>query len=61
MHVRHSKPDVPWLGHVSCMDDRRIPKVMLYGELTMGIRPVSRLSLYFKDVYKRDMKSETMG
>ena len=28
-----------WLGHVTRMDEGRVPKVMLFGELTTGIKP----------------------
>ena len=45
-----------WLGHVRCMQDGRIPKDALYGELCLGARPVGRPSLRYKDVCKRDMK-----
>ena len=31
-----------WLGHVVRMDDRRIPKDLLYGELVQGKRPTGR-------------------
>ena len=46
-----------WLGHVTCMDDGRIPKILLYRELVQGKRPTGRPRLRFKDVYKRDMKA----
>ena len=46
-----------WLGHVCRMDDGRIPKDLLYGELVLGRRSVGRPHLRFKDVCKRDMKS----
>ncbi|XP_067896428.1 uncharacterized protein [Heterodontus francisci] len=46
-----------WLGHVSYMEDGRIPKDTLYSELVTGIRPTGRPCLCFKDVCKRDMKS----
>ncbi|XP_072015051.1 uncharacterized protein [Amphiura filiformis] len=46
-----------WLGHVSRMDDGRIPKDLLYGQLEIGSRPVGRPALRFKDVCKRDMKN----
>ena len=45
-----------WLGHVRRMQDGRIPKDALYGELCLGTRPVGRPSLRYKDVCKRDMK-----
>ena len=45
-----------WLGHVHRMSDERIPKYILYGELTEGTRPVGRPKLRFSDVCKRDMK-----
>ena len=45
-----------WLGHVRRMEDGRIPKDILYGELTAGKRNTGRPKLRFKDVCKRDMK-----
>ena len=46
-----------WLGHVHRMEDGRIPKDILYGELARGKRNIGRPQLRFKDVCKRDMKS----
>ena len=46
-----------WLGHVVLMDDGRIPKDLLYGELVQGKRPTGRPQLRFKDVCKRDLKA----
>ena len=46
-----------WLGHVVRMDDGRIPKDLLYGELVEGKRPIGRPQLRFKDVCKRDLKA----
>ncbi|XP_052673517.1 uncharacterized protein LOC128155711 [Crassostrea angulata] len=46
-----------WLGHVRRMDDGRIPKDILYGELRSGKRSTGRPQLRFKDVVKRDMKT----
>ena len=45
-----------WLGHVRRMDDGRIPKNLLYGELASGSRSQGRLRLRYKDTCKRDMK-----
>lgn len=45
-----------WLGHVRRLSDGRLPKDILYGELTTGSRPVGRPMLRFRDVVKRDMK-----
>ena len=45
-----------WIGHVRRMDDGRIPKDLLYGELAKGNRPAGRPMLRYKDVCKRDMK-----
>ena len=39
------------------MQDGRIPKDILYGELCVGTRPVGRPSLRYKDVCKRDLKN----
>ena len=49
-----------WLGHVHRMEDGRIPKDLLYGELASGQRGIGRPHLRFKDVCKRDMKSISM-
>ena len=46
-----------WLGHVHRMDDGRIPKDILYGELAEGSRARGRPKLRFKDICKRDLKS----
>ncbi len=46
-----------WLGHVHRMEDGRIPKDILYGELASGKRSVGRPQLRYKDVCKRDMKT----
>ena len=46
-----------WLGHVCRMEDGRIPKDMLYGELALGSRSVGRPLLRYKDVCKRDLKT----
>ena len=45
-----------WLGHVKCMKSGRIPKDILYGELTEGKRRASRPLLRYKDNCKRDLK-----
>lgn len=49
-----------WLGHVSRMQDRRIPKDVLYGELATRSRPKGRPHLRFKDVGKQDMKARNI-
>ena len=45
------------LGHVTRMDDGRIPKDILYGELATGTQPTGRPTLRYKDVVKRDLKA----
>ena len=44
-----------WLGHVVRMDDGRIPKDLLYGELVQGKRATGRPQLRFKDVCKGNL------
>ena len=46
-----------WLGHVRRMEDGRITKYILYGELALGRRPTGRPHLRYKDVCVRDMKA----
>ena len=43
-----------WLGHLTLMDDGRIAKDILYGELASGKRPSGHLR--HNDVCKRDLK-----
>ena len=57
MFAMLSQRRLRWLGHVSRMDDGRIPKDLLYGELATGSRPAGRPALRYKDVIKRDMKA----
>ena len=49
-----------WLWHVVCMDDGRIPKDLLFGELAQSKRPTPATGisqLPYKDVFKRDLKA----
>ena len=45
-----------WLGHVRRIEDGRIPKDILYGELALG-RTTGRPHLRYKDVCVRDVKA----
>jgi len=53
--LRQRQPS--WLSHVRRMEDGRIPKDILYGELAKGQRSTVRLHLRFKDVFKRDTRA----
>jgi len=45
-----------WLGHVHRMDKDRLPRQLLYSQLSMGKRNQGRPRLRFKDVAKRNLK-----
>ena len=45
-----------WAGHVYRMGEERIPKRVLYGELSTGNRRVGVQKLRYKDVIKRHLK-----
>ena len=45
-----------WLGHARRMEDGRIQKYIIYGELALGRRTTGRPHLRYKDFYVRDMK-----
>ena len=46
-----------WTGHVVRMENNRIPKQLLYGELEEGKRRVGGQKLRYKDVVKRHLKA----
>ena len=46
-----------WIGHVRRMEDGRIPKDLLYGEMAIGSRKRGRPALRYKDVCKQDLKN----
>ena len=46
-----------WLGDVRRMEDGRIPKYILYGELALGRRTTGRPHMRYKDVCVRYMKA----
>ena len=52
-----AKMQLRWTGHVIRMEDHRIPKSLLYGELATGHRRVGRPCLRYKDVVKRHVKT----
>ena len=56
-YVHHPQRRLRWLSHVLSMSDERIPKALLYNELVVGKRNVSRPRLTYKDVCIRDLKS----
>ena len=46
-----------WLGHVHHRNDGRIPKEVLYRQLTTGVRKVRHPALRFMDACKCDLKA----
>ncbi|KAI0212006.1 hypothetical protein LSAT2_003105 [Lamellibrachia satsuma] len=57
MYSLLSQRRLRWLGHVRRTQNGRLPKDILYGQLTSGARPVGRPALRFKDACKRDIKA----
>ena len=57
MYSLMSQRRLRWLGHTHRMDDGRLPKDIMYGQLENGTRKRGRPRLRFKDACKRDMKS----
>ena len=57
MYSLLSQRRLRWLEHTQRMEDGRLPKDILYGQLATGTRRVGRPSLRFKDACKRDMKA----
>ena len=57
MHTLLRQRRLRWLGHVCHMEDGRIPKDILYGELALGRRTTGRPQLRYKDFCVSDMKA----
>ena len=51
-----AKSCLQWLGHVSCKEDVRAAKLILFGELEYVSRSVGRPKLRFKDNCKQLLK-----
>ena len=51
------KAQLRWSGHVVRMDDTRLPKIALYGELSSGVRSVGGQRKQYKDTLKQSLKS----
>ena len=49
-----------WAGHVVRMDDKRLPKILLYGQLT-NTRPMGRPLLRYKDKLKANVNKLKLG
>jgi len=52
-----TKTQLRWAGHVVRMEEDRLPKAVLYGELTTGKRKRGGQKLRYKDVLKRHLKT----
>ena len=50
------KARLRWVGHVIRMDDHRLPKQLLYSELSSGKRSQGRPRMRFKDCVKSNIK-----
>ena len=55
------KSNLSWSGHVARMDDTRIPKQLLYGELCIGSRAHGGQRLRFKDTLRLNLKKCKIG
>ena len=51
-----TKAQLRWTGH-AVMEEYRLPKIILYGELRGGRRSVGGQKLRYKDVIKRQLKN----
>ena len=51
------KSQLRWAGHVIRMDDSRLPKTILYGQLANAKRPEGRPLLRYKDKLKANLSS----
>ena len=54
-----SKHRLRWLGHVKRMDDSRLPKLLLFGQLATGTHAVGRPRLRFIDAFNLNTWEKT--
>ena len=47
------KYQLRWAGHVSRIEDHRLPKIILHGELSTGLRYRGALKKHYKDCLKK--------
>ena len=57
MYSLLSQRRLQWLGHLRRMEDGRLPKDILYGQLVEGKRKAGGPKLRCKDVCRRDLKA----
>ena len=50
------KERLRWLGHVLWMKDDRLPKIVLFGQLSGATRKACRPCLGWEDVINKDLK-----
>ena len=55
------KMQLRWAGHVARMSDDRIPTQLLFGELTIGTRPVGRPFLRWKNSFNDTLKQSNIS
>ena len=48
---------IRWAGHLVCMPDHRLPKILLYGELEKGKRSQGGQKKRYKDLLKTSLKA----
>lgn len=55
------KSQLRWAGHVVRMDNSRLPKILLYGQLESPMRPMGRPLLRYKDKLKANISTLKLG
>ena len=56
IHAILLRSQLRWAGHIQRMDDSRLPKILLYGELTVEQRSPGRPKKRYKDSLKEFLK-----